>query len=62
MIRCEPTAAELRRELLRIYYDEGVAWVREHLGIACSGCITDLVVEYVQSDSDRLIEAEFGTA
>jgi hypothetical protein len=52
---------ELRTELLKLYFDRGLAGVRDHLDGMCPGCITDLIVGYVVADSDRAIEAEFGS-
>jgi hypothetical protein len=51
---------ELRRKLLELYLDQGIAGVRDHVDGMCPGCVTDLIVGYVVADSDRLIEAEFG--
>ena len=50
-----------RRKLLRLYFDQGLPGVRDQLDDMCPGCITDLVVEYVKSDGERAIEAEFGS-
>lgn len=52
---------KLRRELLRLYLDQGIAGVRDHLGELCPGCVTDLIVGYVIGDAQRAVEAEFGT-
>jgi hypothetical protein len=50
----------LRRKLLELYFDQGIAGVREHIEAVCPGCVTDLIVGYVLADSERALEAEFG--
>ena len=51
----------LRGELLKRYLDQGSGGVRDHIDEVCPGCVADLIVGYVVTDSDRLIEAEFGS-
>ena len=48
-----------RAKLLGLYFDKGIPGVREQLDVLCPGCVTDLIVGYVVSDSERVIEAEF---
>jgi hypothetical protein len=55
----KPEGQKLRIKLLRLYFDQGIAGVREQIDVLCPGCVTDLIVAYVVSDSERALEAEF---
>ncbi len=48
-----------RAKLIRLYFDQGIPAVREQIDVLCPACVTDLIVGYVVSDSERVIEAEF---
>ena len=49
----------LRRELLHLYFEQGIPGVRERLDRLCPGCQVDLIVAYVVDDAVDLIDAEF---
>ena len=55
----KPEGRGLRSKLLGLYFDQGIPGVREQLDVLCPGCVTDLIVGYVVSDSERALDAEF---
>jgi hypothetical protein len=50
-----------RAKLLGLYFDQGIPAVREQIDVLCPGCVVDLIVGYVVSDSERALDAEFAS-